>query len=434
MTFPLPKPPAKMQKKLSTVELNKKLADAFQQFQVAIQRDDFAQAYSKILPAHQLLPQHPKILMDLAYTELKLKKLDLAYTHYLKAIKYSGADVDPNIYDGLTEVCYFLEKHDEYVKNGQLAIERKKKLTAQEPVIQQIDSVPEAFHAANPKENIIAFSLFGNLPRYCETSIINVDLAKQIYPEWTCRFYVDATVTEVVKDRLRQRGAEVVEVTAAQQQLSGLFWRFLVMDDPQAKRFLIRDADSLVSYREKAAVDAWLQSEKWFHNMHDFYTHTELVLAGMWGGCHGVFRNVEQHIRDFIATGRFLNTRVMDQHYLRYAIWPTLCQSLMTHDSQGFDVLGLPFPAADQHTDFEDLSQFHVGMNDGSAQVQASVTVPNAAEVDWILSDEQQQPVCRYRAQVRDHQKIHLELPRSYARKIENKQWKLLMYAIENTD
>lgn len=61
------------------------------------------------------------------------------------------------------------------------------------------------------------------------------------------------------------------------------------MDDPTIKRFLIRDADSIVSHREKAAVDAWLKSDKWFHLMRDNYSHTELILAGMWGGCTGIF-------------------------------------------------------------------------------------------------------------------------------------------------
>ena len=77
----------------------------------------------------------------------------------------------------------------------------------------------------NPQENIIAFSLFGANPRYCETSILNIKLAQEIYPEWTCRFYVDER-SRTVQQRLQANGAQVVHVSPTQKQLSGLFWRF----------------------------------------------------------------------------------------------------------------------------------------------------------------------------------------------------------------
>lgn len=276
--------------------------------------------------------------------------------------------------------------------------------------------------------------MFGNLARYCETSIINVDLVKEIYPEWTCRFYVNDTVTDLVKQRLREKGAEVVEVTEAQNQLSGLFWRFFAMDDPTVKRFLIRDADSLVSYREKAAVDAWLNSDKWFHTMHDSYSHTELILAGMWGGCYGMFENIEQLIRDFIVTGRFSNTRVIDQHFLRYAIWPTIKKSVLIHDSQSFEVDAMPFPKHEQYTGFEDLSQFHIGMNEGSGNLKLDVKFPNQKQVFWTLLDENEQQVCRYIADVTKDQQIVLDVPRSYARQIEKQNWKIQVDLFENNE
>lgn len=97
MKLPLPKPPNNMHKQMSAANLNKKLDLASKAFRAALARNNFEEAYQKILPAHQILPQHPSILMDLAYTELRLHKFDLAYDHYKKAVKYSGANPDPNI-------------------------------------------------------------------------------------------------------------------------------------------------------------------------------------------------------------------------------------------------------------------------------------------------------------------------------------------------
>lgn len=78
----------------------------------------------------------------------------------------------------------------------------------------------------NPQENIIAFSLFGANPRYCETSILNTKLAQEIYPEWTCRFYVDESVPELVQQRLQANGAQVVHVSPTQNSYQVYFGAF----------------------------------------------------------------------------------------------------------------------------------------------------------------------------------------------------------------
>lgn len=93
-------------------------------------------------------------------------------------------------------------------------------MTKNEPVLPIPNHAPPEF-GLNPQENIIAFSLFGANPRYCETSILNTELAKQVYPEWTCRFYVDDTVPVLVQQRLKEKGAQVVQVTDSQNNYQG---------------------------------------------------------------------------------------------------------------------------------------------------------------------------------------------------------------------
>ena len=39
-------------------------------------------------------------------------------------------------------------------------------------------------------KKVIAFSLWGNDPRYLGGAIQNISLAKIFYPDWTCRFYL----------------------------------------------------------------------------------------------------------------------------------------------------------------------------------------------------------------------------------------------------
>jgi hypothetical protein len=53
----------------------------------------------------------------------------------------------------------------------------------------------------------------------------------------------------------------------------GRIWRFLPMIDSRVDAFISRDADSLISERESAAVDEWLKSNKIYHVMHDHPAH-----------------------------------------------------------------------------------------------------------------------------------------------------------------
>lgn len=388
-----------------------------------VRLNDFRAAYQHMLKVNALVPGRASVLMDLAYSALRCEQFDEAYKHYKKAIEISGAKVNTNIHDGMVEVCHALKNADELKHHAGLALKSKRDQVAAEPRLAVIEGAVPAFNPANPKESIISYSLFGGLPRYCESSLINVDLAREIYPEWTCRFYVDDSVPEPIQRKLADKGAEVVQVTAQQKELSGLYWRFFVMDDPTVKRFLIRDADSLVSYRERAAVDEWLQSGQWFHTMRDRYTHTELILAGMWGGAQGVFKDVERLIREFVKTGRFMNARVMDQHFLRFVVWPVLASSVCAHDSQGFEPGARDFPEVSRKAEFEDWSEFHVGMNEGSAVFVISVKDASAKAARWELLDELGGVVCAYDAEVSGTREIRVDVPRHYGRKVQAGLW-----------
>lgn len=119
-------------------------------------------------------------------------------------------------------------------------------------------------------------------------------------------------------------------------------WRFEVIGEPQVARFLVRDADSLINTQERAAVDEWLASDRYFHVMRDWYTNTDLILAGLWGGVGGVLPPLKQLAARFKPFR--MNTRNYDQDFLRMAVWPTVRRSCLTHDGY-FDCLdSKPFP------------------------------------------------------------------------------------------
>ena len=113
--------------------------------------------------------------------------------------------------------------------------------------------------------------------------------------------------------------------------------------DPTVRRFLIRDADSLLTVKERVAVDAWLASDFHFHAMRDWYTHTDLLLAGMWGGVGGILPGPAALLRAQPLWR--METNHIDQDLLTVAVWPAVRRHILIHDSVFQPSLGsVPFP------------------------------------------------------------------------------------------
>lgn len=249
-----------------------------------------------------------------------------------------------NLHSLVTVACERLGDLPTALKHGRLVFEQRDRESRKagkglEPTLRPIPP----FNPGDARRNIIAFSLWGSDPRYLDNAVANAELARHIYPEWRCRFYLDSSVPESYLGKLQFAGAELVPMQPARFLNEGLFWRFLVANDPNVDRFLIRDADSMLSVRERTAVNQWLDSDKHFHLMRDLPSHTELILAGMWGGVGGVLPPLEPAWTRFAAEFS-VPPKIMDQLFLRQCIWPAIKDHSLTHDSH-YDFNGArPFP------------------------------------------------------------------------------------------
>jgi len=134
---------------------------------------------------------------------------------------------------------------------------------------------------------LISFSLYGDIPKYTEGAVQNVLLANIIYPNWTCRFYVDNTVPTKITDELLDLGAQVYFVKSNKniKNRQRSLWRFLPLNE--VCRVIFRDTDSRVNSREKWVIDEWLKSEKTYSRIwdaeHKEDGHSNPLMAGMWG-------------------------------------------------------------------------------------------------------------------------------------------------------
>jgi protein O-GlcNAc transferase len=182
-------------------------------------------------------------------------------------------------------------------------------------------------------KNVISFSLWGDNPLYTHGAIHNIKLANKFYPEWVCRFYIDAeTVPQHIIQEILHSGSEV-EFRYNNRDTLGSMWRFEVMFDRDVDRFMIRDADSRIYYREVVAVEEWLDSGKDFHLMRDHKDLNISMCAGMFGGKVSSCLDLEVAYNYEINNPRLNCIKGVDQEFLNNYFWDTVKQNMLCHDS-----------------------------------------------------------------------------------------------------
>lgn len=360
-------------------------------FESALGSKDYGSGCRLAEQALSIIPGELSILSDYAYCLMRFGRFEEAYKVY-KSIyslpEKSQARASDTWIDGLVEVCGWLGRTDEVQHFGRMALEREAALYSRGSCW-EISAPPPDFDTSEPQRNIISYSLYGADPKYCEGAVMNAKLVPELYPGWTCRVYLDSSVPQHVQQRLRSYGAQIIDMDNDQgRSITPTMWRFLVMDDLDVHRYLLRDADSLLSEKESSAVSEWVVSARWFHHMRDYFTHTALILAGMWGGCRGGLPAMEPLMREYVKRhdGK---SRYMDQHFLREILWPTISQSLLSHD----EVFGFhnakPFPS---HAPVRwGNSGFHVGCNASMNYLAGKSLVPDAVvqRVKFVSAQEE---------------------------------------------
>jgi hypothetical protein len=175
---------------------------------------------------------------------------------------------------------------------------------------------------------IIAFSLWGDNPKYTVGAIKNADIAEELFPDWTCRFYIGKSVPEDILNQLREKNNTQIVQMDEDGDWSGMFWRFHPCSEDDVDVVLSRDTDSRLTQREKDAIDEWLESDKGFHIMRDHPWHAAPILGGMWGCKKGTLTEMSSLI-DSIQKGDFWQ---VDQIFLRDYIYPLVKDNAFVHD------------------------------------------------------------------------------------------------------
>lgn len=204
-------------------------------------------------------------------------------------------------------------------------------------------------------KKIISFSLWGGNKKYTVGAIKNALLAKIIYPDWICRFYIGLSVPKEISDTLKCfDNTEVIQMES-EGDWTSMFWRFLAASDEEVGVFISRDSDSRLSFREKICVDSWLDSDKNFHSIRDHKGHDIPILGGMWGCRNGILNNMKSLV-DIYNKGDFWQ---VDQNFLTSQIYPRVYGDMICHDD--FYTNKFPNSVKIPHVKTEETSKEFVG-------------------------------------------------------------------------
>ena len=267
-----------------------------------------------------------------------MKRYDQTIAQAKRYIEQHGEDL--TILDTLKVAHFYTGKTDEAIRYGQRALDLRDAEARHNPLpfsLQEPDGPPKG-------QNVISFSLWGTAPFYGYGAMINLVLSRTVYPGWTCRFYVDATVPPACVAFLRDNGGDVRN-TEDEYPGVGLFQRFLVMNDATVGRFLVRDCDARLSPDEADLVRQWTESDYPFHAVRDHVMHNELMIGCTWAGRTDCGIDIVELMRRYFTNGPTAKYG-HDQRMLGLLLGPLIRARCLVHDRHyrlpGVHTLPLP--------------------------------------------------------------------------------------------
>jgi tetratricopeptide (TPR) repeat protein len=293
-------------------------------FDAFFQKRDWLPALALAEDLTRRQPDAARLQKALIATLSNMKRYQEAIVQAARYIDRHGEDL--TMLDALKVAHFYIGKIDDAVRYGQRALVLRDAEACRDPppvAVKVPDGPPSG-------ANVISYSLWGTVPFYAYGAMINLVLARTVYPGWRCRFYIAADVPRPCVTYLRDNGAEVRNIEDEYPGV-GLFQRFLVMNDPAVGRFLVRDCDARLSSAEADLVRQWIDSTYPFHVVRDHVLHNELMIGCLWAGRTDCGIDIVDLMRRYFTQGPTAKYG-HDQRMLGRMLWPLIRSRCLVHD------------------------------------------------------------------------------------------------------
>jgi hypothetical protein len=188
--------------------------------------------------------------------------------------------------------------------------------------------------------NAFSFCLFGETTNlYHRGFLENLELIKKHYPGWVVYVYLGADTEPGYRNYLLRDPVVRVRDTGL-TGFKNTVHRFFAIDDSDVDVCFFRDADSRVHWKDRWAINGFLNMPHGCHSIRDHKEHTALLAAGMWGLRQGV---LNASMRDSFARwtpvfGGYGNPNDVegfgiDQNFLVKVVYPVVRPVTFVHFS-----------------------------------------------------------------------------------------------------
>ena len=236
-----------------------------------------------------------------------------------------------------TRVKHTMVKGQRYVAHYDRAAQVKIEVEIGKMVIQRYierheQSASRGIIWNSESRNVISMSLDGDDVNLLYGALRYSQLVPVLLPKWRLRVYVSATalnstsssrVFRILIRKLENSGVEIMRVRGlTAERVPPVLWSYLVADDLDVDRFIVRESDMRPTEREMIALEDWMSMTltKPLYCIRDHPTHAvQELMPGLIGGIPRALLN---------ATGTkfrmLMRGYKVPSEFLKNAIWPLL--------------------------------------------------------------------------------------------------------------
>lgn len=129
-----------------------------------------------------------------------------------------------------------------------------------------------------------SFCLYGGNPKYCEGMIVNIQLAKELFPDFHIILYVRNVPQEYI-NKIIELGGDKLHLYYIYNFKCMMLYRLMTINHYQVKSVFSRDADSRLSLRDKDCIKTFLENTscKNYQVIRDHYYHKSKIMGGTFG-------------------------------------------------------------------------------------------------------------------------------------------------------
>lgn len=181
--------------------------------------------------------------------------------------------------------------------------------------------------------NTFSFCLYGPYnPRYYDPLLKTISNIHKYYPDWHIYIWCGPDVDAGYLAHLRTLANVVIRETGILGERN-MIQRFFTIDEPGVDIMMVRDADSILNWRDRWAINEFLASSFQAHTIRDHRDHSASLMGGLWGIRKSAglsIRNLYAGYTEDVSRGHRL---AHDQNFLGDVVYPLVRDRLLVHYS-----------------------------------------------------------------------------------------------------